>query len=742
MKLNRLTATFGRLEHAELVPGPGLTLIQAPNEGGKSTWCAFLRAMFYGFPARDRDKAGYIAEKIRYQPWSGAPMEGSIDLTWQGRELTLYRGPKGSVPWGAFSAVWTATQEPVGFLTAENCGETLLGVSREVFERTAFVGQGGAALSPSGDLEKRVASLATSGEEEVSFSQVERRLKTWLNRRRSNSRSGLIPQLESELEEVGDARDRMAGLLRRAQAAQQEKEALEGQKARLEEQLRALDDARRAQQAQRRRQAQADADRARTAWEEARRTAERLPPAEELRQAQGDLSYANTLTTEIRQAEKAIPPARAAAGEAQSAAAADPFFGGQDPAQAAALAQADHAEAERLTKKRPAALALLGAPAGAALGALLWRVVQGTPDPVSIPVLVMGALLGWALAALPMALLTARRRRRAGAILERYQVQDPQGILDRAAAYGETAAAAREALQAVRAAEEERDRLAAQKLELTGRLLHLVHTFAPEVTDLFGVSAALSRALQQGELCRLAETRMAAAEELLRALPQAEAPARVPAALPEEDAAELSARLLAVAGELDRAGDAAARLGGELNSLGDPAELDARRDALAEELSRRRAEFDAITAALDSLRQADSLLRERFSPAVNRRAGEYLAALTGGKYDRAALTRQFQALAQAAGEAAPRPDLVLSGGTAQQLYLAARLAMCDLALPQDEPCPIVLDDVLDPFDDHRAALALDCLLDLAKTRQVLLFSCHSREAERLRGREDAALRAL
>ena len=118
MKLNKLTATFGRLDHAELIPGPGLTLIEAPNEGGKSTWCAFLRAMFYGFPPRDRDKAGYIAEKNRWQPWSGAPMEGSVDLTWQGRELTLYRGPKGSVPWGAFSAVWTATREPVGFLTA------------------------------------------------------------------------------------------------------------------------------------------------------------------------------------------------------------------------------------------------------------------------------------------------------------------------------------------------------------------------------------------------------------------------------------------------------------------------------------------------------------------------------------------------------------------------------------------------------------------------------------------------
>ena len=96
MKIMEMTATFGKLHRAVLRPGPGLTLIMAPNEGGKSTWAAFLRAMLYGFPQRDRDKAGYLAEKNRYQPWSGAAMEGTLVVEWQGRSLTLYRGPKGA----------------------------------------------------------------------------------------------------------------------------------------------------------------------------------------------------------------------------------------------------------------------------------------------------------------------------------------------------------------------------------------------------------------------------------------------------------------------------------------------------------------------------------------------------------------------------------------------------------------------------------------------------------------------
>ena len=51
--------------------------------------------------------------------------------------------------------------------------------------------------------------------------------------------------------------------------------------------------------------------------------------------------------------------------------------------------------------------------------------------------------------------------------------------------------------------------------------------------------------------------------------------------------------------------------------------------------------------------------------------------------------------------------------------------MCALTVPD---APLVLDDALATFDDGRCALALDCLKETARERQILLFSCHSREA--------------
>ena len=40
MKIYSMTATFGKLSHETLTFKPGLNVIEAPNEWGKSTWCA------------------------------------------------------------------------------------------------------------------------------------------------------------------------------------------------------------------------------------------------------------------------------------------------------------------------------------------------------------------------------------------------------------------------------------------------------------------------------------------------------------------------------------------------------------------------------------------------------------------------------------------------------------------------------------------------------------------------------
>lgn len=72
------------------------------------------------------------------------------------------------------------------------------------------------------------------------------------------------------------------------------------------------------------------------------------------------------------------------------------------------------------------------------------------------------------------------------------------------------------------------------------------------------------------------------------------------------------------------------------------------------------------------------------------------------------------------------PVEAMSDGTADQLYLALRLAGLELHLANMEPVPFVLDDILVNFDDDRAAATLKILGEIAKKNQVLFFTHHSR----------------
>ena len=734
MKIIRMKATFGGLDHRELELKEGLNIIEAPNEGGKSTWSAFLRAMLYGINTKERDKQGYIAEKNRYQPWNGGAMEGVVELEWKGEKIILRRGPKGNTPFGKFEAVYTDTGEPVGYLTADNVGETLIGAPREVFERSAFVCQGGAAIDGAPALEARIAALASSGEEDVSYSQVERRLRDWLNRRKHN-KTGLIPKLEEELAGNDEIAGRQAKAFRLAQEARREMDKLQTEHKRLQAERDAHLARAMAARRQRWEEAQSALEAARGQVDtiEAELNRYGTPPDKAtLQKAQGELNQLNALHTSRKQAEERLEQAQAQEAEA-AAAAVDPLFPDMTPEQAWEQASADAQTAGEVP--RCGGLYAGGAVALALAAGSLVLAFTGV-----LPALWMGGAACGVLAVAGVGLFVsaALRKKKAGALaaelLERYEAEDPQGILNRASAYREACVVAGQAAKQREEAQQALDALLAQDEQTRKALLELVHPFAPTVKDTFGVSAAISRALQLEERLATAQVKLEGAEKLAASLPRPEPVAADPGVEPRFDPAETAARLNAAEGELSRLRSGLAMAQGELNTLGDPAELELRQEEAREELERRQTEHAALETALKALDAAHAGLQARFSPALNHLAGDYLAKLTGGKYDKVSLTRQFEALAEEAGGLQPRRALALSQGTADQLYLAVRLAACKLVLPQEEPCPLVLDDALANFDDSRMALALECLEELGGERQILLFTCHSRERAWQEGR--------
>ena len=235
MQIKRLSAVFGRLRSETIQFSDGLNIIEAPNESGKSTWCAFLTAMLYGINSRERDRADYIADKNRYAPWDGTVMAGSMDCRSEGRDITISRGTRRqTAPMAEFRAVYSGTNIAIDGLTGQNCGEALLGVTREVFERSAFIRQSGLAISQDAGLERRVAALISSGEEDTSYTEAYDALKKQLNRRRYN-KSGLLPALEAQQAET-------QAQLNRVQQLRQQETALHAQLQDLIQQQAALSD--------------------------------------------------------------------------------------------------------------------------------------------------------------------------------------------------------------------------------------------------------------------------------------------------------------------------------------------------------------------------------------------------------------------------------------------------------------------------------------------------------------------
>ena len=95
--------------------------------------------MLYGLDTRAKSTKTALADKERYQPWSGTPMAGRLEIIWQGREITIERRTRGRIPLGEFKAYETASGLSVPELTAANCGQLLLGVEQSVFRRAGFI---------------------------------------------------------------------------------------------------------------------------------------------------------------------------------------------------------------------------------------------------------------------------------------------------------------------------------------------------------------------------------------------------------------------------------------------------------------------------------------------------------------------------------------------------------------------------------------------------------------------------
>lgn len=635
MTINKLTASFGKLEGKSLELNEGLNVICAPNESGKSTWCAFIRAMLYGVDSSERQKTGYLPDKLRYAPWSGAAMQGEMELSAGGKNITITRTTKlKSAPMREFSAVYTGTNVPVEGLDGSNAGEALTGASKEVFRRSAFVEQGSIAVTGSPELEKRINAIVSTGDEGCSFSEADTQLRAWQRSRRYNTR-GKLPELEKRMTET---KNRLAEL----DTAAAESERLTEQLEQSRETCKKLEEA----------------------VTEKRKTVRREA-----------LLKLHDIRSEITAASDAHEAA-AQKRDGCRAALSGSLLGNRAPEEAESEVKADIAKCLELREasevKTSTALPIV-------LIVLAFALIAAAAFALPASFRLYGFIAGGVLLVLAGVLYAKLIRARSDAhdagrqrklLLSKYKVSDELGVK-----------------------------------VCFDEYMRLYDEFTAADEDEKRTARALSR-------IRLSQE---AAEA--RTLQDLDFSAG------DNEAAQLKRELSAAQRNCDLLSARISEIKGRIETLGDPLVLGSELKNMESLHETMQAEFDAIALAVETLREADADIQSRFSPELGRLAAQYMSVVTGGRYESILINRDFTARTRLAGDVVPRETEYLSAGTLDLMYLAVRLAVCTLALPEDASCPLILDDTLVNLDAERTAQAMKLLGEIAKQRQVILFTC-------------------
>ena len=703
MKILSMTATFGKLSRQNLTLEPGLNIIDAPNEWGKSTWCAFIMAMLYGIDTGDRTKAGHLADKEHYAPWSGEAMAGSMQILWQGREITLQRQNKGRTPMGDVKAFETHTGVPVPELEVAAPGHILLGVERNVFARAGFIRHAQMPVTEDDALRRRLNELVTTGDESGASDDLQDKLNKLKNKCKHN-KTGLIPETETALKAVEEKLQMLRSLQEQIDGITQQQTRLQQQGKVLENHKQALLYAEQQQYAQKLATAQARREMQAEAVKQAQTLCENLPAQAQLQQDLTAAQQLRQIRDDLHTKAQLLPPLpqEPIANEA---------FRGKDPNTVANDAALDTKVLAQLRNdlKKPVPYIVGGVLLAAGIGLMFLSFVVG-----ALVLLTGVAAIGVGIGK------QNKLKKQIAELCDRYRGIPADRWEELAAEYAATQLAYREALQTRQQELAELDRQMTENTEKINAL-----------TGNIGIAAFEER-------CRQALQNHSNFAEQKRLLQQAEDVVQaLTGAGKQVQPAQFEDLLTYTMAETDRylaENDVQRRLlhqrlgqcQGQMESLGQVEALQTQQQQLQDRLAKLEAYDRAIVRAQQTLQAAKLELQRRFAPQIAHRAQEIFGKLTHERYQKLTMGQDFSLETGAGDEVNTHGALWRSDGTVDQLYLALRLAVAEALTPD---APLVLDDALVCFDDDRLAAALEMLQQAAEEKQVIIFTCQSRERQ-------------
>ena len=143
-------------------------------------------------------------------------------------------------------------------------------------------------------------------------------------------------------------------------------------------------------------------------------------------------------------------------------------------------------------------------------------------------------------------------------------------------------------------------------------------------------------------------------------------------------------------------------------------------------------EIVAIDLAQETMADLSSSIRDSFGLYLNKEASQYITGITGEIYDSMSIDENLNVFLNTKTKLVPLENV--SSGTMDQVYLALRLAAAKLLQGSGSGFPLIFDDSFTQYDDERLKTALEWLAS-AYGDQIIIFTCHRREAQMLRARQ-------
>lgn len=766
MKINSLyISAFGGIKNLKLDFCDGFNIVYGENEDGKTTVMAFIKMMLYGSERGSSQLSKSIRKK--YTPWDGSPMAGSLDFEHSGKSYRIEREFRLSNSTDKVTLYDLTLGERQ--TAPPDIGKKFLGLSSAAFERSVFIGQFGFPEGDSaaeGEINSKLANLALTGDENISFEKVNARLES--AKTALMSKSGRVGEYDKNSKLCTQLKERTEAALAKIRECDFKKRQIADLSA------ESLKISEKAEKLKLKIESERDI-RSRERLKEYLQLKERLDGLNsELRLKDGSLAdemLLRKLRFCISKYEAADEKYRDKLKLSERLKADMAVVGNPpentSPEFAAELKAAIKAAEEKRDKsaaselmlkmrlseleKKSASPSRIVAAAVSAAGALL--LVASLPLKIFLGAVFLPCLLTAVamLSAFPVFALSSKRKSvRISAEKEsltekltyvkteisKYEaeISKKRSTLERVTtALTSTAAVIESKQKMLEETESELYELNLCRENEKAVLLETAAKYSNEasldnidrLTEEIAEKAAKQKEIKQRLGFIASELNNISYEEAGKRLSETEnsvLPDSTDFEALKKEYADLNKRLEE---NMRREEVLKTEITMSAKSTENPEELKRRLKELLKRTAEQKQFCLAADLAREALLESFTELRKSYGSALEKTAGEFFSELTQSKYNGMTVSKAFDINVTEADAFGSRELAYLSSGAEDQAYLSLRLAITRLISDGKEQLPVFLDDSLAQYDDVRMKNATACLKRASNNSQTIMFTCHN-----------------